>query len=204
MRSGCSFRRHRIVCNALTEGLSSGARLVAISTVGGLASVAGGGKFGNGAVTAAFGYLFNRALKARSITERSDDRFIRQFELDEAAGAKGGVVIQRMDIVETRKDGKALPDSWFEVFPVEARTKEAFPADTWEMGVSLKGVTMGGSATYYEGVTEQDVKNLGFTQGGNLHAGSLYSFTIEAGKPLPSFGGYPETNAVSETWKWPQ
>ena len=29
------------------------------STVGGLASVAGGGKFANGATTAAFGYLFN-------------------------------------------------------------------------------------------------------------------------------------------------
>jgi RHS repeat-associated protein len=33
--------------------------LVANSTLGGLASVAGGGKFGNGAVTGAFGYLFN-------------------------------------------------------------------------------------------------------------------------------------------------
>jgi hypothetical protein len=33
--------------------------LVASSVVGGIASVAGGGKFGNGAVTAAFGYLFN-------------------------------------------------------------------------------------------------------------------------------------------------
>jgi hypothetical protein len=29
------------------------------AAIGGLASVAGGGKFGNGAVTAAFGYLFN-------------------------------------------------------------------------------------------------------------------------------------------------
>lgn len=33
--------------------------VVARAVVGGLASVAGGGKFGNGAVTAAFGYLFN-------------------------------------------------------------------------------------------------------------------------------------------------
>jgi RHS repeat-associated protein len=35
--------------------------LVANSTLGGLASVAGGGKFANGAVTGAFGYLFNQA-----------------------------------------------------------------------------------------------------------------------------------------------
>jgi hypothetical protein len=32
--------------------------------VGGLASVAGGGKFADGAVTAAFGYLFNAAVHA--------------------------------------------------------------------------------------------------------------------------------------------
>jgi len=34
-------------------------KLIATSVLGGLASVAGGGKFGNGALTAAFGYLFN-------------------------------------------------------------------------------------------------------------------------------------------------
>jgi hypothetical protein len=41
------------------KGLNFGAKLVATSVLGGLASVAGGGKFANGAVTAAFGYLFN-------------------------------------------------------------------------------------------------------------------------------------------------
>lgn len=45
---------------ALT-GLNFGARLVATSVLGGVASVAGGGKFANGALTAAFGYLFNGA-----------------------------------------------------------------------------------------------------------------------------------------------
>jgi hypothetical protein len=40
-------------------GLDFQAKLVASSVIGGLASVAGGGKFANGAVTAAFGYLFN-------------------------------------------------------------------------------------------------------------------------------------------------
>jgi hypothetical protein len=43
----------------LLTGLDSQSKLVATSVVGGLASVAGGGKFANGAVTAAFGYLFN-------------------------------------------------------------------------------------------------------------------------------------------------
>jgi hypothetical protein len=36
---------------------------VASAVVGGVASVAAGGKFANGAITAAFGYLFNQAMK---------------------------------------------------------------------------------------------------------------------------------------------
>src|SRR5262249_43955465 len=43
----------------LLTGLSFESKLVATSVLGGLASVAGGGKFANGAITAAFGYLFN-------------------------------------------------------------------------------------------------------------------------------------------------
>jgi hypothetical protein len=43
----------------LSTGLSSEGRLVVATVSGGLASIAGGGKFGNGAVTAAFGYLYN-------------------------------------------------------------------------------------------------------------------------------------------------
>jgi hypothetical protein len=46
---------------------------VASAVVGGVASVAGGGMFANGAVTAAFGYLFNSALPKKM--ERSQDNF---------------------------------------------------------------------------------------------------------------------------------
>src|SRR5262249_39241215 len=44
----------------LLTGLSFESKLISTSVLGGLASVAGGGKFANGAVTAAFGYLFNQ------------------------------------------------------------------------------------------------------------------------------------------------
>jgi hypothetical protein len=44
-------------------GLDFAGKLVARSVIGGLASVAGGGKFENGAVTAAFGYHFSAALR---------------------------------------------------------------------------------------------------------------------------------------------
>jgi hypothetical protein len=52
----------------LMTGLNPTGKLIATSVVGGVASVAGGGKFANGAVTAAFGYLFNEvALSCRGI-----------------------------------------------------------------------------------------------------------------------------------------
>src|SRR5205085_9028569 len=47
----------------LLRGLSFEVKLVATSVLCGLASVAGGGKFANGAVTGAFGYLFNAACR---------------------------------------------------------------------------------------------------------------------------------------------
>lgn len=44
------------------------------ATVGGLASVAGGGKFANGAITAAFGHLFNQV--AQSIREAGQNEAV--------------------------------------------------------------------------------------------------------------------------------
>jgi hypothetical protein len=41
------------------SGMNGAQKLVASAVLGGLGSVAGGGKFANGAITGAFGYLFN-------------------------------------------------------------------------------------------------------------------------------------------------
>jgi hypothetical protein len=49
----------------LAERAGFGGGLVITATAGGLASVAGGGKFANGALTAAFGYLFNEFGNAK-------------------------------------------------------------------------------------------------------------------------------------------
>ena len=49
----------------MVENAGFFAGLAITSTAGGLASVAGGGKFGNGAVTAAYGYLFNQMARKR-------------------------------------------------------------------------------------------------------------------------------------------
>ena len=58
-----------------------------VSTVsGGVASVAGGGKFGNGAVTAAFGYLYN----SMALCMRSDMPCTGAEMAAELAGGRGG------------------------------------------------------------------------------------------------------------------
>lgn len=58
----------------LSNGLNPEGRLVVTTVAGGVASVAGGGKFGNGAVTAAFGYLFNACLHDKRCWTTPEER----------------------------------------------------------------------------------------------------------------------------------
>jgi hypothetical protein len=93
---------------------SFGAGLVISSVAGGLASVAGGGKFANGAVTAGFGYLFNAtmhlgvsvsmpALFAQGLT--SAYQYLtgdQSFVMGNSVG--GGIVIQYPGVSEHSAD----------------------------------------------------------------------------------------------------
>jgi len=54
--------------------LGSTGSLVANTVVGGLAAVAGGGKFENGAITGAFGYLFNSQFHSRTAVPFTDEQ----------------------------------------------------------------------------------------------------------------------------------
>jgi RHS repeat-associated protein len=59
------------------QGLSFQARVITASVLGGLASVAGGGKFMNGAVTGAFGYLMNELGRSTAADQPSrEDLFL--------------------------------------------------------------------------------------------------------------------------------
>jgi RHS repeat-associated protein len=58
MGGGCSRGAVSAVAGKVATGLTNGNPVAAV-VAGGTVSVIGGGKFGNGAVTAAFGYLFN-------------------------------------------------------------------------------------------------------------------------------------------------
>jgi filamentous hemagglutinin len=57
------------IATGLTEGLGEAAQFAVTTVVGGTVSVIGGGKFANGAVQAAFGYLFNSLSKPTNTYE---------------------------------------------------------------------------------------------------------------------------------------
>ena len=97
----------------LTNGLRFEEGLVVTTVAGGLASVAGGGKFGNGAVTSSFGYLFNATLRFGGAADTPGvvgKAFSALFEWVtginppmDANGVAGGFVVQ-------------YPDSWSDIW----------------------------------------------------------------------------------------
>lgn len=101
---------------------------VAHAVVGGLASVAGGGKFANGAVTAAFGYLFNEA--GRGPTDRHG--MGRQAAMADA-------VNQGYDILQSTETVVSLPG-----FPVRRYDFVVYdPYAGQQIGVEVKTSWLG-------------------------------------------------------------
>ncbi|HEY5047032.1 MAG TPA: RHS repeat-associated core domain-containing protein, partial [Rhizomicrobium sp.] len=72
---GSGFLAAGIGAAADTPELETGpvGDIVIQATAGGVGSILGGGKFANGAVTGAFGYLFNRAAHEMQIAEADED-----------------------------------------------------------------------------------------------------------------------------------
>jgi hypothetical protein len=78
----------------LLSGLDFSSKLVATSVLGGLAAVAGGGKFANGALTAAFGYLFNECANGGCVNGPYANNLIpqgSQREIDQINDALGSL-----------------------------------------------------------------------------------------------------------------
>jgi hypothetical protein len=93
--------------------------------LGGLASVAGGGKFANGAITAAFGYLFNqlneKARQSQAIAEdkfeqmldmfRKDDNFVVDTQVRASFQLRGGRWIEGVAdaVIIDKSEGTVTP-----------------------------------------------------------------------------------------------
>jgi RHS repeat-associated protein len=82
-----------------SEGFAS---FVATTIVGGTASVIGGGKFGNGATTAAFGWLYNAATSSQAKGVAGEDAWAR------AMRSEGSTVAGRYLYYRVEVDGKVL------------------------------------------------------------------------------------------------
>ena len=200
-----------------TRGMDFTTRLIAVTTMGGLASVAGGGKFGNGAVTAAFGYLFNEFGNSKqrgyplsiddvSVT-RDADIFEREFRLEDPS-ENGGMVLQRMTMDLIPANGEPIHREWYEQFEMPKGLNYS-TADSWALGTGDKEVTYNATATYYEGMTWNDLLQRGFRPGlvagrpagGVIYSGSAWSLGVNPGQVL-SFPRVNSSNTVSDSWHW--
>jgi len=93
---------------ALGGSLKTGAKLAVQSVVGGTLSELGGGNFANGAITAAFSFLFNHTYHQRTFEEKSSV-FV-QVPLDENAPLKGVYLYAKAYVIMTRLGKDMLLD----------------------------------------------------------------------------------------------
>jgi hypothetical protein len=161
------------------------------ATVGGLASVAGGGKFANGAVTAAFGYLLNdashskRALLAFGFPDDQDYPQFVHWKLSSASDV-GGIIIQEVDTKSSELAGNSHYFEAWHVAPGNIITNEFMSTPGQEDDhFTAKNLPAGGwftpggwikwnaTATFYEGMTDDDLRKMGFSYHNVPAAGAL-------------------------------
>lgn len=171
--------------------------------IGGLGSVLGGGKFENGAITGAFGYLFNEA--ARDFQQSLSFRTVEGGPGDiswrvkwQLAGPSedGGWIVQQVDMTTTI-DGTITPtqtkwEAW-SVLPghesADQTNNEGYDDDFLFKNVASSAqisTTVNGSARFYEGLTLPDSFHRGSY--GTL-SGNLYSSSVDPHIPLTNATG---------------
>ena len=160
MAAGASAAATPFILDAFPDPKGNAAHLfggtAASAVLGGLGSVAGGDKFGNGAVTAAFGYLFN-AMNHRMVRgyARPD---LRDWEHMEEVGAGESATIKTGDRILIAASSSAFPPTnqfWYSVEAVPLRangtpeTSIATP-DWSRAGQYSSGLTGTGYSNYFE------------------------------------------------------
>jgi hypothetical protein len=158
---------------------------LAFAVAGGLGSVAGGGKFANGAVTAAFGYLYNelgsyvqrgyQTFGYDNVTEKKvypdgGSSWYTKWTLSEPAGSDGGWIVQEVTITGSSWWGLSedKPLKYWELWYVKPGTKDTtvfassrYADDLFGISGSPGGFGMSkawsSSARYYEGLTSVDL-----------------------------------------------
>jgi RHS repeat-associated protein len=189
----------------LLTGLSFESKLVSTSVLGGLASVAGGGKFANGAITAAFGYLFNGAAhdeKVREIArylEANGYDVLLEPNMKDANGRvfRGDIMYSRNDDIDCGcpPETKEQVDKVFGRFGVVDVKTEEGPNFTPNQTTGYSDFNRGLATSYTSGT-----EVFGYSNGDQLPAGTVVIYTP------PSMGGiyyYPpnSTSAFPPTYR---
>jgi RHS repeat-associated protein len=206
----------------LLAGLGFESKLIATSVLGGLASVAGGGKFANGAITAAFGYLFNergnlcdrgyasQCLGGTETPAVQGDKLLlfRSWELSPASA--GGFVIQEVTITDVVDGAPRVVEKFWEAWEIEkGQTMTTSPRyggtvgglfynDEFSANSDATG-TLTAKAAFYEGVTLGQLQAMGFSFNNPQTplAGTLPAMSSQQGTPiLPA----PSTPIVTRSW----
>jgi hypothetical protein len=206
-----------LAAGALSAGITSAAgpfingpdriaSVAANAVVGGLASVAGGGKFANGAVTGAFGYLFNelehQRLSAITIRGGQGDYIWQvQFQLGEASQQVGWIV---QETTSSACEGCSTKTFWEAFGPIASGQKVTndtrYSPDPDE-SVDDTFTTYGSahvstSARFYEGLTKLP-DSFTFKNGGTP-AGSTFSSVVNPSLPLNN-----ATPPLVRAWHYP-
>lgn len=119
----------KMITNA-TDGWRAEAQFAAATIAGGTASAIGGGKFANGAITAAFGYLFNQAMTR---TREQNSIFFSSHEERELRAFQKALSADLREFGDRLKELHPEEYSRFENWKVSislSRSQSGHPADT--------------------------------------------------------------------------
>jgi hypothetical protein len=167
------------------QNLSFEGKLILVSTSGGVASHLGGGKFGNGALTAAFGYLFNELARLPpkgTPVQPHGDQYVPYNELP--PGSKD--ILQYRQFVYDE-----LTDSWWVQFtvPYESELNPTYARRGAGAGTEQSGyvVTPPTSPPFVPGINPQSAIRLGFSTPG--FGGPYFVVYNSGGQPISPITG---------------
>jgi RHS repeat-associated protein len=193
----------------LMANMNRVAGTVASAALGGATSVVGGGKFQNGAITGAFGYLYNQAayeiaeptqkLSYQTLKGGEDQNpWVVAWQLSEPSTA-GGFVVQevRVDLMVYGPDGRgnAMSYHYWEAWRVAPGMASSRPAyDTFQIPANTvaRAYTI---AKFYEGLQLPS----SFTR---LNSQTLAGM-LKATPNNPNFSQSNATGPITRNWSFP-
>jgi RHS repeat-associated protein len=182
------------------QGFSIGS-LIMNTTLGGLASVAGGGKFANGAVTGAFGYLANQAGHNAAYHEQLKNEIVDSLRM------QGWTVVTEVSLSMYYEDTRytarvdimfTKPEDPGKFWMIDVKTGESPRLEEGQSYI-YPSIGLGGHVN----VLGQRAAGLGFQDGQLLPAGvAIIHYQLNAGSPAHIY--YVPAGDIPYRWRPPR